>query len=347
MSFIEAFIYEKAAPEQILPLNRFFNQLRKEQLPDDPPVPAEETAKNLNSLPDFVKFLIHVIWDPQRTNIIAESNIAILDTGDNKHLAQFEISVLPEYRRQGLGKALLREVAGIAQIENRRLLMTSTNDRQPGGEAFMVRIGAQKGLEAHTNQLKIEELDRGQLAAWLEMGSANRDEFEIGFWDGPYPEEEINNICKLFDLTNQQPFGELEIEDMHMSADQLRQMETNLFARGSQRWTCYVKHCASGEFAGYTETVWNPNRPEILRQDMTGVFPEYRSKGLGRWLKAAMLQRVLTERPVVKYVRTGNADSNAAMLKINNQLGFRPYYSDALWQVELAAVLNYLQQKGH
>jgi GNAT superfamily N-acetyltransferase len=80
---------------------------------------------------------------------------------------------------------------------------------------------------------------------------------------------------------------------------------------------------------------------------MTGVFPEYRSKGLGRWLKAAMLQRVLTERPVVKYVRTGNADSNAAMLKINNQLGFRPYYSDALWQVELAAVLNYLQQKGH
>jgi GNAT superfamily N-acetyltransferase len=99
---------------------------------------------------------------------------------------------------------------------------------------------------------------------------------------------------------------------------------------------------ATGKFAGYTETVWNPNRPEVLRQDMTGVFPQYRNKGLGRWLKAAMLDKVLKERPQVKYVRTGNADSNAAMLKINTALGFKPYMADTLWQVELQKVLDYL-----
>ncbi len=80
---------------------------------------------------------------------------------------------------------------------------------------------------------------------------------------------------------------------MHMTPDQLRQMEKNLFARGNQRWTYYIIDRATGKFAGYTETVWNPNRPEVLRQDMTGVFPEYRNKGLGRWLKAAMLDKVL------------------------------------------------------
>ena len=52
---------------------------------------------------------------------------------------------------------------------------------------------------------------------------------------------------------------------------------------------------------------------------------------------------MLKERPQVKYVRTGNADSNAAMLKINTELGFKPYTADALWQVTLQQAVDYLQ----
>jgi hypothetical protein len=55
-----------------------------------------------------------------------------------------------------------------------------------------------------------------------------------------------------------------------------------------------------------------------------------------------MLDKVLKERPVVKYVRTGNADSNAAMLKINQALGFQPYMASALWQMEIERVQKYL-----
>ena len=131
-----------------------------------------------------------------------------------------------------------------------------------------------------------------------------------------------------------------------MTTEQLRQMEKNIFARGNQRWTFFVTQRATGKFAGYTDTIWNPNRPEILGQIMTGVFPQYRNKGLGRLLKAAMLDKVLKERPQVKYVRTGNADSNAAMLKINTELGFKPYTADAIWQVELQKVLDYLQSRS-
>jgi GNAT superfamily N-acetyltransferase len=64
-------------------------------------------------------------------------------------------------------------------------------------------------------------------------------------------------------------------------------------------------------------------------QGGTAVDPTHRNKGLGRWLKAAMLQRLLDERPEVANVDTWNAGSNEPMLAINVALGFRPvkYYN--------------------
>ena len=323
-------------------LNGHTNRIRLERLPEDPPIPRDETIGNLQSIPPYADLRIWAAWNPEKSEIVAVGNIVLLRMEENKHLAQFEISVLPEYRRQGLGRRLLQEITETARKDHRRLLMTDTVDRIPGGEAFMERIGARKGLETHTNQLRIAELDLGLLKEWLGHGQKHQDEFEIGLWEGSYPEANILAIAELFDLTNQQPLGDLEIEDMHMTPDQLRQSEQNIFARGYQRCTFYAVERTTGRFAGYTETIWNPNRPEILQQEMTGVFPQYRNKGLGRWLKAAMLDKVLKEWPGIKYVRTGNADSNAAMLRINSDLGFKPYMADTLWQLEIQKVIEYL-----
>jgi GNAT superfamily N-acetyltransferase len=188
------------------------------------------------------------------------------------------------------------------------------------------------------------DLDPRLIDNWIKQGLAHACEFELGLWDGAYPESQISAVVRLVELTNQQPFGSLEIDEIHMTPDQLRQSEQLIFARGGQRWTFYITEKSTGKFVGYTETIWNPNRPEILSQDMTGVFPEYRNRGLGRWMKAAMLDKVRKERPMVKFVRTGNADSNAAMLRINTELGFQPYMANTLWQVEVERVLSYLGQ---
>ena len=99
--------------------------------------------------------------------------------------------------------------------------MTNTTDRVPGGEAFMNRIGAKKGLEGHTNQLRLTDLDHDRMAEWIVRGQQNLAEFELGFWDGAYPEEVLQEVAELYDLTNQQPLGDLEIEDMHMTPEQL------------------------------------------------------------------------------------------------------------------------------
>jgi GNAT superfamily N-acetyltransferase len=281
-------------------------------------------------------------WNDSRDEIIAQGNVGLPRIEENRHLAQFDISVQAEHRRQGLGRQFLALITETTLKDNRRLLITQTADRIPGGEALMTRLGAQKGLEMHINQLRLDNLDRGLIERWIAQGSQRGGEFELGLWDGPYPEEQIGAVVELMELTNQQPMGDLDIEDMHMTPEKIRQIEKTIFARGNQRWTFYMVEKATGKFAGYTETAWNPNRPEVLHQDMTGVFPEYRNRGLGRWLKAAMLDKVLRERSQVKFVRTGNADSNAAMLKINQELGFQPYMANAIWQIDIAKVMNYL-----
>lgn len=328
-------------PAEYASMNAFGDIMRVESHPEDPPVPHAERIARMQNIPPFVKLETWGVLTPDG-QLIAHGDAAYLDQEENKHAMEFEIRVLPEFRQQGIAKQLLERIAGVAEQTQRRLLITGSTSRVPAGEGFLTAIGAQKGLEAHTNQLLIADLDRSKVQAWV--AAAPTGEFELGFWDGPYPDAELPAIVELQKVMNTAPKGDLEIEDFNFTAEQVRQSEQQMLATGTQRWAAYVRDRSTGQFAGYTELMWNPNRPEIAGQGATGVFPAYRGKGLGRWLKAAMLERLLNERPQVTKVRTGNADSNAPMLKINTELGFKPYTSDIAWQVSLETIQAYLKR---
>jgi len=334
-----------ASAQEYQALNRISNIHRAEILPDDPPFPLEETVRSSQSVPGFVDNFTWAAWDSAHAEIIATGNVNIAKTEDNQHLAEIGIYVRQPYRRQGIGTRLLEKIAQVARNENRRLLITEAIGNLPSGESFLFKIGGEKGLVGHLNQLRLDELDHRLVDTWLERGHLNEDNFFLGLWEGLYPENQMDAILELRELENQAPIENLDVEEMHLTREQVRQVENQLFARGFQRWTYYLIEKSTGKMAGYTETVWNPSRPHILYQDMTGVFPEYRNKGLGRWLKAAMIDKVLHEHPEVKFIRTENADSNAAMLKINHELGFTPYVSNPIWQIPLEKVEAYLAER--
>ena len=134
------------------------------------------------------------------------------------------------------------------------------------------------------------------------------------------------------------------IEDEIWTVDELRDVEATYKAQGLIRWTMYAQEVSSGAYAGYTEVYWNPLQPTLLQQGDTAVLPAYRNLGLGRWLKAAMILRVLAERPEVRFVRTANADANQPMLNINYEMGFRPFHLRTAYTIEAAAALRYTQQ---
>jgi GNAT superfamily N-acetyltransferase len=339
---ITPFDLRAASAQEYALLGAHFNRTRAEQLPDDPPIPLDERIRNWQHMPPFVEVFAWTARDAGGAAIVASGHIIISRTDDNQHLAEFGIDVAPEYRRQGLGHRVLAEIADTARREGRRLLITETTARVPAGAAFMERLGARKGLESHTNQLNLAEVNHELINRWLEQAGERAADFDLGCWDGPYPEAKIEAIIALHEVMNTEPRGSLDIEDFRMTPERLRQSEQARAARGTERWTLYVRERTTDRFAGFTEVFWHPNRPQILQQGATAVFPRDRNRGLGRWLKAAMIEKVRRERPDVRFIRTGNADSNAPMLKINQALGFKPYIAHTTWQVETEYVLRYL-----
>ncbi len=340
---IEPFDFAHASEHEYQAINRFANILQAETLPDDPPTPLEEMRAKLQSIPAFITIVPQVAWNLERSDIVGRASISFMNTQENKHLAWLDMKVLPERRRQGIGRRLLAEIAEVPQREGRRLLMTGINARVPAGEAFMEKLGGERAMESHTNQLVLADVDRALLAQWMMLGDAGR--FLLEAWEGPHPEDLLPAITALSEsAVNTSPRDAMDMEDMHFTPEQMRQMDQQTLAGGTERWTLAVREAASGRFVGYTEVLWNVSSPQIVRQGGTGVFPEFRGYGLGKRLKAAMLDRVLRERPEARFVRTGNADSNGPMLRINHALGFRPYLSRTEWQVETEKVLAYLGQ---
>lgn len=335
------------APQQATPAEwaAFYDcvvRLTREDTPDDPPTPlAVWQAKLLNPVATENR-CDWLAW--QGDQVVGRAMAAVQLTGDNAHLADFWLGVRPEHRRAGIGRALLQPITAFAAAAGRRLLITWSTDRTPACAAFMERIGAHLAMETHTNQLRIADVDPALLQAWQDAAATRAPGFELGLWEGPYPEDALPMMIAVRAGINHAPRGDLELEDHIETAEEIRAQEAAHAARGLVRWTMYVRETATGAGAGYTEVFWTPDEPEMLYQEGTVVLPPYRGRGLGRWLKAAMLAKVLRDRPSVRLVRTGNADTNAAMLQINYDLGYRPYLAELVWQVPLAQVQAYLER---
>jgi mycothiol synthase len=333
-----------ATDAELLPLHEFWLARRAEILPEDPPIPWSERSKGWREPPTHLARKVFVIQSGNEIIAIADADWRTNDL-ENPESGWLDLFVAPGHLRQGIGSKLLLTLLEEVYQLGRRKLFTSTTNIRPGGKPFAELFGAKFGQEEHTNQLLLSELNLEYLQTSINYAPTAK--YELVWYENTYTDDETEQqkICDAFEIMNTAPRGELEFNDWKMTPKKLQEDAENARKNETQWWLCLAKNLETGIYDGFTETGWHPNRPTIANQYGTGVHPNARGSGLGAWLKAAMIQKILHERPSVDRIRTGNADSNEPMLKINHSLGFKPFLDRIEWQIDVAKTLEILRNR--
>jgi mycothiol synthase len=339
--YVQRFDPKTASDPELADVHRFSRRIQAERVPDDPPFTYEGFAANVRNVPPFITLVVWIVRAEEGGGVIGRANLVIQNTDENQHLGHFDVMVLPEYRRRGIGSELLGLVASAAREADRRLLMTSSTSTVPAAPEFLREVGAKPSLAGHTNILQLKDVDRELLRSWQKRARERASEYELHEWEGRYPEDRMDDVTAMYEAFNTMPMGDLEIEAEHYTPQRVRELDAMYEARGIMKWTVYVEHQDSGIIAGFTEIFIDRRQPKQAYQGLTGVFPEHRNRGLGRWLKAAITEKVLVQSPQTTEIKTDNADINEAMLNINRELGFKPVVADMIWQVSVERAQAY------
>jgi len=313
---------------------RLWQVMGKELLPEEPERPLPAILARLRAKPANQ-------WNARFRARDAKGNVVgfigggkSLNEPENAHLIWAELQVHPDHRRKGLGTALLREFVEACEGQHPSIVfMGMANDRVPAAEPFLRGIGATPGLPMKTNQLDLPAVDRTRIAEWAKLDPAG---YKLERIDGVVPDRFVAAYLAAANGMNDAPKGDLKMNDWKLTAVQIHDRENWFKQVGVEWWLILAIHEATGEGAGFTEVTWDPKQPWAIWQQGTAVIDPHRGHKLGLWMKAAMLDRILRERPDATVIRTGNANTNAQMLGINTQLGFKVAWQSTLWQVPIA-----------
>ena len=315
------------------------NAVAHERIPEDPPLSFEAFARRVRNRPSMV-VLRDWLARSAEGELVGRGYVVRFNADTNQHLREAGIDVLPAHRRQGVGKRLLREIVAGAGEADDIVISFWTNDRVAAAAAFLERIGAKTTLTMHTNQLDLSTLDRAMVSEWSAIRTPG---YRLEWIEGDVPDNLMANVIVAYDTMNTAPRGDSAMQDWNTTPEQLREWDRTRRATGRERKLVLAIHEATGDTAGYTELFYDPNIPHLMFQSGTAVIPSHRGHGLGKWVKAAMLERAMRDWPKARIVRTGNADVNAPMLAINTRLGFKPAWAESIWEVGIADARRYVQ----
>ena len=275
-------------------------------------------------------------WDSAHEHLLGAFSAGYEETPDNRTHLWLSGHVHPAYRRRRIGTCLSQAAVPWARELGRTTWCWELRDGD--GPGFVTAVGGARKLRSRQSGLRIVGLDRDLVQSWIGQAPERVGDYSLVKWAGAAPEAFLDDFARIWNVMNSQPFEDFDHEDFDMTPALVREYEASTEAKGWQRYTICARHDPSGRLAGLTEITASPHEPWRVWQGDTGTDPEHRGRGLGRWMKAAMLEHLLATRPGLERIDTWNAGSNEAMLGINVALGFEVIHWWGDWQADLDVV---------
>lgn len=258
----------------------------------------------------------------------------------NKHLFWADAYVRPEERRGRLATLWLPVIAGL--MDRHGCTVLGIQAAEDAGHAFLDWLGAKAKMTNLVSRLKLSQVDWQMLERWTAEGARRSPQTRLEVYDGGPPESMWEEFApQMTAMFNTMPLEDLELGDIIFTPERLRDWKERRKQLGVVLYSVMTRE-AEGVISGLTDTTWAPYRPTVIHQEFTGVRTDARGRGLGKWIKAAMLLHLRNVHPEIEMVITDNARSNGPMLKINRTMGFKTYREEVDYQMsraELAARL--------
>jgi hypothetical protein len=142
-------------------------------------------------------------------------------------------------------------------------------------------------------------------------------------WGDRWPDEYLDDRCEFGRrMSTDAPSGDEVLDEEVWDAARVRAIEAMLATQHRAKVTSVARHDASGRLVAFSEVVVSYDAPETAWQHDTLVLREHRGQSLGFATKVATLWALLERFPAVRSIDTMNAEENAHMIAINEQLGF-------------------------
>jgi len=179
---------------------------------------------------------------------------------------------------------------------------------------------------------------------WVEDGRKRSPDTRFETYDGRLPESMWDDYCpQLSSLLNTMPFEDLDHGEIVETPATMKEWFARMDIAGEVGHWMLTRE-PDGVISGITDMYYAPYKPTIVNQGFTGVHPDARGRGLGKWLKAAMAIHLRELYPKAEWFTTDNAGSNAPMLAINTKMGFKQYRVASEYQISRDRLAERLRQ---
>ena len=213
-----------------------FRKLRHIETSQDPFQPNEIAEKTLNQNYNSGSFdyLHYAIIDSDLKEELNQIGLLVLRTFSekspsykgNEHLAEFNVSLLPEYRKKGIGTKALAEIIGYCKDKNITVMINSTSESD--GKEFLNHLGAKVALSSKENRLQMKDVNWTMVNDWIAEGEQLNPETKILLFTR-IPDDLIDQYASfLTEIINQQPTGNIDINKRVATPETLREGEEKL-----------------------------------------------------------------------------------------------------------------------